>query len=694
MENLYNDDEARDYAGRWPQVEAAVGLRVYTSRLLGREPSLVLHGGGNTSVKATVVNLLGDEVEILYIKGSGWDLATIEPAGFPGLDLSWLRRLRGLSTLSDEEMVNQFRTHLLNASSPDPSIETLVHAFLPHRFIDHTHADAIVALTNQSEGDLHVRRALGDRVGILPFIMPGFPLAQAIARLYEERPEIDCIVLMNHGIFTFADDARGAYERMLHYVGLAEDYIDGRMSAARPRPLAGGRTAPLPERLLPLLRGRLCPDAGDAPFLLRQRTSGAILAALARPDARQLFTTGVLTPDHVIRTKNRPVFLDLPPEPPDDRLAAAVAAAVADFQRDYDRYVAAQVAVKGERIRLDNLPRVFLVPGLGIVTAGRTVKEAEISADITEHTLAAKQWAAAVGAYRELGEAHIFDMEYWSLEQAKLGKKKPLPLTGRVALVTGGGGAIAAGIGRQLLAAGAQLVLSDIDAGRLDKVRRKLAGEFGEKAVAAEVMDVADAESVAACFRRLVAAYGGLDILVPNAGVAHVARIEELDADRFDRVLKVNLHGVFQVIKAAIPVFRAQGYGGQIVINSSKNVFDPGAAFGAYSASKAGAHQLGKIAALELAELGVRVNMINADAIFDDGEISSGLWDVVGPDRMRARNLDPQGLKEYYRQRNLLKTTVTADDVGRAVVFFATGQTPTTGATLPVDGGIAAAFPR
>nr|MDA8165548.1 SDR family oxidoreductase [Desulfobacteraceae bacterium] len=251
-----------------------------------------------------------------------------------------------------------------------------------------------------------------------------------------------------------------------------------------------------------------------------------------------------------------------------------------------------------------------------------------------------------------------------------------------------------AGIGRQLLAAGARVVLSDIDPGRLGQVSAKLAARFGAQMVISLVMDVTDEADVARGMAEIVHRTGGLDILVPNAGIAHVATLAELAAADFRKVIDVNLMGVYQVVRAAVPLFRRQKTGGSVVINSSKNVFDPGAAFGAYSASKAGAHQLGKIAALELAPLGVRVNMINADAIFADEETPSGLWEVVGPDRMRARNLDPAGLREYYRQRNLLKTEVTADDVGRAVVFFASGQTPTTGATLPVDGGIPAAFPR
>jgi NAD(P)-dependent dehydrogenase (short-subunit alcohol dehydrogenase family)/ribulose-5-phosphate 4-epimerase/fuculose-1-phosphate aldolase len=522
--------------------------------------------------------------------------------------------------------------------------------------------------------------------------MPGFPLAKAMAELYEQQPEVEAIILLHHGIFTFGDDAKTAYERMIDSVSRAEAFLAAAEKKARP--VAAQAVAPPdPAVVLPILRGAVSP-AGKAMFL-HLRQSPEVLAALARPDAEALFATGVLTPDHVIRTKNYPLFLDLAGLADEAALARHIAEKVSAYTAAYDASFAEQVAAKGvSRVKLDPLPRVVLVPGLGIIGVGGSAKAARIAADIAEHTLRAKVAGSAVGPYKELDPGSIFDMEYWSLEQVKLGKGKPLPLAGRVALVTGGGGAIALGIGRKLLEAGARVYLTDIDQVRLQAVCDKLAACFGSSLVRPIVMDVTDSASVEAALATVVRENGGLDILVPNAGIAHVARLEELESAKFQQVLAVNCLGVFEVMKAAVPLFRRQGLGGQIVINSSKNVFDPGPAFGAYSASKAGAHQLGKIAALELAGIGVRVNMINADAIFDADGVSSGLWDVVGPDRMRARNLDPEGLKEYYRNRNLLKTEVLADHVGNAVVFFASGLTPTTGATLPVDGGIPAAFPR
>jgi NAD(P)-dependent dehydrogenase (short-subunit alcohol dehydrogenase family) len=334
------------------------------------------------------------------------------------------------------------------------------------------------------------------------------------------------------------------------------------------------------------------------------------------------------------------------------------------------------------------------VAGAGIVALGFTRKAARIAADIAEHTLRAKLLAETIGEYASLSESHVFAMEYWSLQQKKIGRTPSLPLRGQIALITGGGGAIGLGIADRLLAAGAAVVLADIDEPRLQKVHSILTRQYEESLVEKIIFDVADFESTEKAFQEISLRLGGIDILVPNAGIAHVAKVEDLDPEKFDRVIAVNLKGTFNVIKASIPIFRRQGTGGNIVVISSKNVFDPGASFGAYSASKAGAHQMAKIAALELAELGVRVNMVNPDAVFGDEEVPSQLWELVGPERMKARGLDPQGLREYYRQRNLLKVQATAEHVGNAVVFFASEATPTTGATLPVDGGIPAAFPR
>jgi len=703
MKSLFDPKESQQFITRYPSIPPDLALRVYTSRLIGQDPDLVLHGGGNTSVKLRGKNVLGEEQEILYVKGSGIDLATIEPGGFVGLEWDPLRKLRVLSTLGDEEMENQLQIHKIQSSSPDPSVEVLLHAFLPHRYIDHTHADLILALTNQKQWKDLLKEALGPQVAILPYLTPGLALAKGVLKEYEDDPKVEAVVVAQHGIFTFGEDARTAYERMVDYVGRAEAFLKRK---AHGRALGGSPAESKPPegmvaslaRFNQAIRGACAFRSAEGRrrrFYAEVRTGHDLAKAASAPAAPRLCSSGVLTPDHVIRTKNKWVsFGGIPAD--DGKLKQAVQEAVRVFAQEYDRVFAEQSGAKGiQREKLDPYPRVFLVAGAGIVALGFTRKDARIAADIAEHTLRVKLLADEAGEYTPISEAHVFDMEYWPLQQKKLGKVSPPSLQGQVAVITGAGGAIGLGIADRLLAAGAVVAVTDIDGASLGKVHSALIKKYGESQVESFLFDVTDYAAAEKAFQDISCRLGGIDILVPNAGIAHVAKVEDLDPRKFDQVIAVNLKGTFNVIKAAIPIFRRQGTGGSIVVVSSKNVFDPGAAFGAYSASKAGAHQISKIAALELAEMGVRVNLINPDAVFGDEEVPSKLWELIGPDRMKSRGLDPQGLKEYYRQRNLLKVQVTPEHVGNAGVFFATEASgATTGATLPVDGGIPAAFPR
>ncbi len=702
MKNIFDQSDANGLIARYPDIPPELALRVYTSRLIGQDPSLVLHGGGNTSVKLRVKNLAGEEREVLFVKGSGVDLGSIEPGGFAGLELEPIRKLRRLSHLADEEMENELRVHKILFSSPDPSVEALLHAFLPPRYIDHTHADSILALTNLRGGETFAREALGPKATVLPYLPPGISLAKGVLETYEQNPGIEAVVVAYHGIFTFGEDAPTSYGRMIDYAGRAEAFVKNNR---RPRAFGVARTdwnppkdrATAVARFNQAVRGACAfrdQNSRLRRFHVEARQTEELIKASLLGQARGLCFSGVLTPDHVIRTKNRWIYIEEVPDEDQD-LRGTVRDGVKLYTDEYDRnFFEMSKAKKVNGEKLDPFPRVFFVAGIGVVALGLTRKEARIAADIAEHTVRVKLLANSVGEYEPISQSHVFDMEYWPLQQKKLGRTPPSLLQGQIALITGAAGAIGLGIAERLLAAGSAVVMSDIDERALEKVRSVLTRKYDQDRVETLVMDVTDYRAVQKGFEEVSCRLGGLDILVPNAGVAHVARIEDLEPEKFDRVCAVNLKGTFTAIKAAIPIFKRQGTGGNIVVVSSKNVFDPGAAFGAYSASKAGAHQIGKIAALELAELGVRVNLVNPDAVFGDEEMPSKLWELIGPDRMKARGLDPQGLKEYYRQRNLLKVQVTAEHVGNAVVFFASEATPTTGATLPIDGGIPAAFPR
>lgn len=698
MNSRWQDEEAREYVHRYAAHGEALALRVYTSRLLGRDPTLVLHGGGNTSVKTKARDLLGREIDVLCVKGSGSDLADVEPRGLPAVRLQPLRELRQLAQLADQAMVDAVRGALLDSNAPNPSVETLLHAFLPHRFVDHTHANAILVLTDQPDPEVHVREALGDDVVLLPWIMPGFPLAKAVAAAFEQNPKCGGIVLEKHGLFTFGDDARQSYERTIELVDRAERYVARRLGGApamlRGHGLPAAERRTFLQRALPVLRGALATQAHTplGPMWQRviaePRTGDDLAAFAAHADARALCATNPVTPDHVIRTKAHYLFL-----------TREVATDPVACRREVDGHVAAYrryYEAHAKRLSPDRslrpLPVVAVIEGVGLAALQSSRKAARIAADIAEHTLRVKAAAAGLGAFVPLGDGELAAMEYWPLELNKLGAAKEPLLAGQIALVTGAAGAIGCGVIEALLDNGACVFATDVDGARLAVVAERFPAHRAQ--LATGVADVTDPAAVAALFADCCAVFGGVDCVVPNAGIAHQSRLEAMDPERFARVLAVNTTGTMLVLKEAARVFGLQRTGGSVIVQASKNTFAPGAGFGAYSASKAAALQLARVAALELAALGVRVNSVNADAVFGDDGVPSQLWQEIGPDRMQARGLDAAGLRDFYRERSLLKVAVLPRHVGEAVVFFASMRTPTTGAVLPVDGGLPEAFPR
>jgi rhamnulose-1-phosphate aldolase/alcohol dehydrogenase len=699
VQSRWREAEARAFALRYADAGEALALRVYSSRLIGSEPELVLHGGGNTSLKSHARNRFGEEVAVLHVKGSGWDLGSIEPAGLPAVALGPLLRLRSLERLDDETMVAELRRGLLDPGAPNPSVETLLHAFLPHACVDHSHANAILVLCDQPDGEARIRELYGARVGFLPYVMPGFALAKRAAECFEKAPEIEGLVLDKHGLFTFGTTARESYERHVELVDRAERAAEAGLAAARARRRGAAARAPVrardPVALAPLLRGALAEPADDPDrpwrrWILEHRASSEIEELAASEACRRLAATPPITPDHVIRTKG--AWLVAEPSGEDDAtLRASLAAQVESYRAEYRDYFARNVRAKGvSRTPLDPTPRVVLVPGAGLFAVGESAKAARIAADLAEANVRVKLRAETLGRYEPIAEGDLFDMEYWSLEQAKLGSRERPVLGGEVALVTGGAGAIGEGVAASLLDAGAHVVLADRDGERLEAVAARLASP----ALSGVVCDVADERSVERAFDEATRRFGGVDLLVLGAGIARAGRLDALSLDEFRSAVDVNLVGTFLTLRAGLRRLARQGTGGNVVLISTKNVFAPGAEFGAYSASKAGAHQLARIAALEGAAHGVRVNLINADAVFGDTANPSGLWREVGPARAAARGLPAERLPDFYRERNLLRIRVTPRHVGQAVVFFASQKTPTTGAVLPIDGGLPEAFPR
>ena len=702
MKSRWSDADAAAFVERYSkQWGENLALRAYSSRLLGAEKELVYHGGGNTSVKCVFSTILGEKIPAVYVKASGRDLATIEPEGHTGLDLDALRRLRILPALDDDAMTGELLARRFDARAASPSIEALLHAFTSAKFVDHTHADAILVLTNQSNGKERVREALGGNVVFLDYAKPGFPLAKAVADALDRSPGCEGVVLAKHGLLTWGESARASYEKTIDLVTRAEEYAASKLERTV---RAGAVTDPVVAReryiqTAPILRGALAaktddPDRPYDRFILRPLITEDVLALVDSPEGKRIALTPPLTADHLIRTKPLPLWIDDPAYGDEAKLKGQIVYAVADYARRYEEYLARHADGFAPGVaRFDPNPRVILLPGLGAVCAGAGVGDAGMARDITAETLAVKSKIAAMGTYEGLSEDHLFDMEYLPLQHAKLLKNDRPPLAREVALVTGAAGAIGAGVCEELLKAGCHVAVSDLHGEALTTLAVELRKTYGER-VFAVPLDVTDTGSVKEGFRRVIQAWGGIDLVVANAGIAHVSPLTELDPEAYRRLERVNVEGTLNVIAEAGRLFRKQGTGGDIVLVSSKNVFSPGAGFGAYSATKAAAHQLARIASLELAPIDVRVNMVAPDAVFSHGTRRSGLWAEIGPDRMKARGLDEKGLEDYYRGRNLLKTRVTAVHVARAVLFFATRQTPTTGATIPVDGGLPDATPR
>ncbi len=703
MNSRWSDTEAalvvKRYGASWSD---ALAHRVYSSRLLGAERGLVLHGGGNTSVKGTWTTALGELVPAIFVKASGADLAAIEPGSFVPLDLSYLRRLRALELLDDDAMVNEIRTHLFVHRGPMPSIETLVHAFLPATFVDHCHAGAILALSNQAGGAGHLVDALGDDVVVLDYVEPGFQLAGAAVRAMESFPRARGLALMRHGLITWGETARESYESTIDIVTRAEQYAAKRATRGRTVVVSREDVAGAHDALAsvgPVVRGLLARASGDADHpwdrvVVLPLVSDEILGILAADGAKLAQVTPALTTDHLIRTKSLPMWVDSPPFGNAAAFRAKAGAALSAYVNAYETYRERHrgLLAEGFTAAIDPMPRVVLLPGLGALCAGRDVADAVIARDITEHTLRVKHLISRMGSYEGLGERDLFLMEYRGLQHAKLARPAR-SLAGRTAIISGAAGAIGAGIAHELLANGAHVAVTDLAGERLDGLTSELGREFPGHLVGVP-MDVTSAESIAAAFRSVILTWGGLDLVIVNAGLAKVAPLTTMEVEDFRRLEQVNVEGTLLLLAEAGRHFSLQRTGGDIVVVSTKNVFAPGARFGAYSATKAASHQLARIASLEFAEVDVRVNMVSPDAVFSYGAWKSGLWAEVGPDRMKSRGLDEAGLEDYYRSRNLLKARVTAKHVANAVMYFATRQSPTTGATIPVDGGLPDATPR
>ncbi len=652
MQSLFNETD-------YDQLTDDIARRVYTSRLLGRDTALVLHGGGNTSVKLRRRDIFGDEEDVLYIKGSGWDLATIEAAGFAPVRMSRLLRLAQLETLTDIQMADELRLATLNPAAPAPSVEAILHAVLPARWVDHSHADALISLTNTPHGERHARECFGDSVVIIPYVMPGFTLAREVAARFpaQRGPRTIGMALLNHGLFTWGDTARESYERHIELVTRAEQYlarhgawdISFNAPPAPPRPI---------RREIAQLRADVSAAAG-APMILTGSDDPASRRFIQRPDLAAVSQQGPATPDHIIRTRRAPL------------LGRDVAAFVADYKACFAQHSAGRPGLA----MLDPAPRLILDAEMGLVGIGRTARDAAIAVEIYQHTIDIITRAALLEGWQALPARDLFDIEYWDLEQAKLRRAgKPPLFAGEIALVTGAASGIGRACAEALLARGAAVIGLDVqpvkDAGLL-----KNAGFLGVEC------DITDERAVNAALEAGARRFGGLDMLVLNAGIfGQTTRIESLGGAEWDRVMRVNLDANLTLLRESHDLLKLAPRRGRVVVIGSKNVPAPGPGAAAYSASKAALTQLARVTALEWGADGIRVNVLHPNQVFD-----TGIWtDEV----LQARAAHYGLTVAQYRTNNVLKTEIASRDVGElAAELCGPLFAKTTGAQIPVDGG-------
>jgi rhamnose utilization protein RhaD (predicted bifunctional aldolase and dehydrogenase)/NAD(P)-dependent dehydrogenase (short-subunit alcohol dehydrogenase family) len=655
---------------------ADLAMRVYSTRLLGQDPSLVLHGGGNTSVKTQVVDFDGQSIDVLCVKGSGWDMGTIEPPGLPAVRMDALKKIAEETSMTDEDLVSLQRRALLDPAAPNPSIEAVLHAIVPEKYVDHSHANALISLTNQPDGEAIIRDLFPDAV-IVPYVMPGFALARDCQAILQGQRIEDGMILLKHGLFTAADDAQQSYETHIKII----DRCMARIENGPARPFGAGSMPNLVANLqtvAPLLRGALSKQDPSTTWVMDHRANDEVMAFCNGEDLASYAQRGNATPDHSIRIKRFGVVLPAPDASDLAGFKAAAETAVADFARDYAAYFERNNArYSGSLTMLDLVPRVAYVPGIGLFGIGRSRKDAAICADIAEATVNAVTAAERVGTWAPLPEEDIFDVEYWSLEQAKLAGIKEAPFTRKVVAVTGAGSGLGLEIAKSFHALGAEVAMLDLDGASVEQAAEAL------NALAIQC-DVSDEHSVNAAFDTIAERFGGIDVLISNAGVALQGAMAHVDMEVLEQSLNVNFKGALFCARSAIRIMTAQGFGGALLFNVSKQALNPGQDFGPYGISKSALLALVKQLATEHGADGITANAVNAD------RIRTGLLnEKMIEERAKARGVDP----DTYMKGNLLKREVRASDVAEAFLYLAKADR-TTGAILTVDGGNTAAMVR
>ncbi len=688
MQNRWSEEEAKGLSD--------LEFLVYQSRLIGADPALVLWGGGNTSLKVTQTDFRGRAAKSMLIKGSGSDMKSAQAKDFPAVRLDDVLPLFIRSDMSDEAMVEYLERCVMDPGSPRPSIETLLHAFLPQASVVHSHADAILSLTNTSDPQESLRGAFGTDVAWVPYRRPGFLLSKETALAALKRPGPKGVVLLNHGLVTWGPTPRAAYDAHIDLVTRAEEFI--RQRAAGKLVFGGTKVPPIPSQerqrvaaaVAPALRGFLTPPGGPR-LLLQFDDSDDVHAWAGSRGVRELAEAGAATPDHLLNTKRTPLLVEVSDPSYAGDLRRALEEGVGQYRQRYTDWFH-RYALEPASMRDPN-PRVILVPGLGMWVTGRDARAMTVVSDIYHHTISIVAGAQSVGDYASLSEKDAYEAEYWPMELYKLTLLPPeRELAHRVAVVTGAARGIGKAIARRLAQEGAHLVMTDIQTQGVQESADEINREVGTGRCIAVPLDVTSPDMVQATFRQAVLTFGGMDILVSNAGIAPTGTLDQLPLAVWQKSLDVNATGHLLVSQEAVRIMREQGLGGSLVFIATKNVTAPGRGFGAYSAAKAAEAQLARVLAIENGAYGIRSNIINPDAVFQD----SGLWSSeLREERARAHGIPVSELEDFYRRRNLLQAFITPGDVAEAALYLASDRSAkTTGCIVTVDGGVPEAFPR
>ena len=677
MKNNWSNIEAKKYISKYKKLGHSrdMALRVYTTRLLGRNSELVLHGGGNTSVKTIVKDLDGKNYDVLCVKGSGWDMAEIEPEGLPAVKLNPLLALKNKKKLSDEEMVSYQKRNLINIKSPNPSVETFLHAFLPFKFVDHTHSDAIMNVTNRPNGIAFCKRIFGKKVSIIPYVMPGYGLAQKIKEVYLKNPNINCLILLNHGIFTFSNDAKESYDLMIKYVSDAEKAIK-KLKRKKIKQIKSLNTKITPAQIAPILRG-LTSNGLKSKFILTFRNNKTLKYFINGIEVARYSTEGTATPDHVIRVKPFPLIIKPKLKSSISEFEKTAKKAFINYRKKYLEYFEQnQKKVKEKKTMLDTSPRVIIVQNIGIFCVGNSLKSANIAADLTETNARVISSVEETSRYKFIPKKDIFDVEYWSLEQAKL-KKEKKELEGSIVVITGAFGGIGTATYKLFKKYGAEVILIDNNKKKVDEMSKKL----NDLCI---YCDVTNKESVKRAFNLISSKFGGIDILISNAGTATGGSIAEVSDKILRKSFEDNFFSHQYCASEATKIMKLQNNEGCLLFNISKQSVNPGKNFGPYGLPKSALLNLCKQYAVDYGSYGIRSNGVNAD------RIRSGLLnDKMIKSRARAREVTT----DDYMKGNLLLNEVKAEDVAKAFFHLSISK-KTTGAILTVDGGNIAASLR